>query len=120
MLAAEDLSTGAAVSIALIGVLGVAVGALIAGFVAFRVGTAATNQATTASSQLDEWRRREETMRLLRFAAEQAGSGEDARREIAVALLDGLVDGVGLLQPQDRQLVTSIASTILRLPNPER
>jgi len=58
--------------------------------------------------QADRWRRREETMRMLRWSAEQASSTDDRVSDIGLAALTGLVDSE-LLQPEDVEFIEAVA-----------
>ncbi|MEI4270559.1 hypothetical protein TEK04_02385 [Klenkia sp. LSe6-5] len=68
-----------------------------------------------ASNELDIWRRREETMRMLRWASEQATSSQDAQARMGLAVLDALSDSE-LLQPPDQALVDAVLDTVLEEP----
>jgi hypothetical protein len=65
-----------------------------------------------ASAELDRWRRREETMRLMRWAAELAVDGDDRRASVGIAALDAL-QGSELLQDEDLDLVEAVAQSLL-------
>jgi hypothetical protein len=68
-----------------------------------------------ASNELDIWRRREETMRMLRWASEQATSTEDAKARMGLAVLDALSDSE-LLQEPDQALVDAVIDAVLEEP----
>ncbi|MDK3256696.1 hypothetical protein [Blastococcus capsensis] len=68
-----------------------------------------------ASTELDVWRRREETMRMLRWASEQATSEEDAKARMGLAVLDALSDSE-LLQDPDQSLVDAVLDSVLEEP----
>ena len=67
------------------------------------------------ATELDVWRRREETMRMLRWASEQATSDEDAKARMGVAALAALSDSE-LLQEPDQALVDAVLDSILEDP----
>lgn len=64
-----------------------------------------------ASKELDRWRRREESMRLLRWAVELAVSEEDSKSLAGVVVLDSLLDSP-LLDDDDVELVANVAGFI--------
>lgn len=64
------------------------------------------------ATELDVWRRREETMRMLRWASEQAASSDPARAVMGVAALDALSTSE-LLQTPDQGLVDTVIDSIL-------
>lgn len=61
-----------------------------------------------SAKELDTWRRREETMRMVRWAAEQAGSADGRTANIGYVALTALL-GSELLQDEDVALITAIA-----------
>jgi len=65
-----------------------------------------------ASIELDRWRRREETMRLMRWAAELAVDDTDRRAGVGLAALDALRESE-LLQDEDLDLVQAVAQSLL-------
>lgn len=67
------------------------------------------------ASELDVWRRREETMRMLRWGSEQAVSIEDSTARMGLAVLDALSDSE-LLQPPDQALVDAVIDSLLEEP----
>ena len=67
------------------------------------------------ANELDVWRRREETMRLLRWASEQAASSDHARARMGVAALDALSTSE-LLQEPDQALVDAVIDSLIELP----
>ncbi len=67
------------------------------------------------ANELDIWRRREETMRLLRWASEMAASSEPARARMGVAAL-GALSTSELLQEPDQDLVDAVIDSILEEP----
>jgi hypothetical protein len=62
--------------------------------------------------ELDHWRRREETMRMLRWAGEQLDSDHLGVRRLGLVTLSELVRSE-LLQPEDAALVTEVFDTAL-------
>ena len=64
---------------------------------------------------MDVWRRREETMRMLRWASEHAASSDDAKARMGIAALDALSDSE-LLQEQDQALVDAVIDSLLEEP----
>lgn len=68
-----------------------------------------------SARELDHWRRREETMRLFRWAVELAVDDRPARAEAGLRTLTELTDSE-LLQPEDAVLVTGIADMFLEDP----
>jgi hypothetical protein len=68
-------------------------------------------RARSADLALDRWRRREETMRMVRWAADKALSEEEAVRPVGVSALDAL-RRAELLQPEDERLVEEIAEAV--------
>ena len=62
--------------------------------------------------ELDHWRRREETMRMLRWACEQLDSNHAGVRRLGLVTLSELVRSE-LLQPEDAALVTEVFDTAL-------
>jgi len=58
--------------------------------------------------ELDVWRRREETMRMLRWAVDLASAPDDVRSEMGATVLINLVR-TELIQDPDRKFVESIA-----------
>lgn len=59
------------------------------------------------ANELDVWRRREETMRMLRWASEQAASSDATQARMGVAALDALSTSE-LLQEADQALVDAV------------
>ena len=68
-------------------------------------------RARSADLALDRWRRREETMRMVRWAADKALAEEEAVRPVGVSALDAL-RRAELLQPEDERLVEEIAEAV--------
>lgn len=71
--------------------------------------------ARRGDKEADQWRRREETMRLLRWAVESAASDNLVLSEAGLSVLDELADAE-LLQPQDRTLVAAVTEVSVELP----
>lgn len=67
------------------------------------------------ANELEVWRRREETMRMLRWASEQAASGEAAKARMGVAALDALSTS-DLLQEADQTLVDAVIDSLIEEP----
>lgn len=85
--------------------------AVLSGALAF-VGAMVGHVLTRRSSkELDVWRRREETMRMLRWAADRAVAG-GRLSEIGVAALDALGKSE-LLQSEDQGLVDDVMSAVV-------
>lgn len=69
-----------------------------------------------AALELEKWRRREETMRMLRWAAENAANQDnDTLARVGVAALDAL-GGSELLQSEDQAFIDNILDAILEQP----
>jgi hypothetical protein len=67
------------------------------------------------ANELDVWRRREETMRMLRWASELAVSDHDAKALMGVAALAALSESE-LLQDEDQQLVDAVLDSVIEEP----
>lgn len=67
------------------------------------------------ANELDVWRQREETMRMLRWASEEASSTEPTRARIGVAALDAL-SASELLQEEDQALVDAVIDALIEEP----
>lgn len=65
-----------------------------------------------ASRELDTWRKREETMRMIRWASEQVTSGDDMKARMGVGVLTALSDGK-LIQQEDRGMVTAVVQAMV-------
>ncbi|NYJ02229.1 hypothetical protein HNR19_002927 [Nocardioides thalensis] len=63
------------------------------------------------AKELDRWRKREETMRLLRWAVELATDPEPARAQAGITVLGALLDSE-LLDAVDVELVATVAGAI--------
>jgi hypothetical protein len=61
--------------------------------------------------ELDTWRRREETMRMLRWAAEHAVSGDPKLSDLGVTALGALQDSE-LLQFEDQAIVLAVFQAV--------
>lgn len=90
----------------------VSFGTPVAAFVGVVVGHYLLRKGAT---ELDVWRRREETMRMLRWASEQAASGEPAKAAMGVAALEALSTSE-LLQEADQALVDAVIDSLLEGP----
>jgi hypothetical protein len=90
----------------------VSFGAPIAAFVGVVVGQVLLRKG---ANELDVWRRREETMRMLRWASEQAASADIATSRMGVAALDALSTSE-LLQEPDQNLVDAVIDSLLEEP----
>jgi hypothetical protein len=65
--------------------------------------------------ELDKWRRREETMRMLRWASEHAVSRDARLSDLGVTTLIALKDSnPSLLQQEDRAIVDAVLEAINR------
>ena len=66
----------------------------------------------------DRWRRREETMRMLRWSAESVGSGDERMSRIGVASLIGLIESE-MLQNEDLAYIEAVArAAVEEVPDP--
>ena len=61
--------------------------------------------------ELDTWRHREETMRMVRWAVEQILEGEEAATDAGVVTLRSLMRSE-LLQPEDYDLVAALTASV--------
>lgn len=68
-------------------------------------------RARAADLSLDRWRRREETMRMVRWAADKALADDESLRPVGVSALEAL-RRAELLQPEDEHLVEEIAEAV--------
>lgn len=68
--------------------------------------------ARLSALELDTWRRREETMRMLRWSAEQATAADDRLASVGTGVLIALGRSE-LVQPQDGVLVDAVLEVIL-------
>jgi hypothetical protein len=64
------------------------------------------------ATELDVWRRREETMRMLRWASEQAAAPEPTQARMGIAALDAL-SASELLQQPDQVLVDAVIDSLI-------
>lgn len=64
--------------------------------------------------ELDRWRKREETMRMLRWAAELATGQEIARADVGVVAIGALLESP-LLDRADDAMVATVASAVMAL-----
>ena len=90
----------------------VSFGTPIAAFVGVIVGQLLLRRG---ANELDVWRRREETMRMLRWASEQAASAESAKSQMGVAALAALSTSE-LLQEPDQNLVDAVIDSLIEVP----
>ncbi|PWJ50710.1 hypothetical protein SAMN06264364_12286 [Quadrisphaera granulorum] len=90
----------------------VGIGTPILSFMAVLIGNLLLRRGAT---ELDIWRRREETMRMLRWAAEQAVSTDDAKARLGVAALQALSTSE-LLQAPDDALLDAVLDAVLAGP----
>lgn len=93
-------------------VYSVAVGTPLLAFLGVVVGHALLRRT---ANELDLWRRREETMRMLRWASEQAASTEPAKARMGLAALDALGSSE-LLQEPDGMFVDAVLDSLLEEP----
>ena len=68
-----------------------------------------------ADNRLDRWRRREETMRMLRWASEQAADAESLRSRVGIAALRSLKESE-LLQDADKHLLSAVTAVVVFEP----
>lgn len=112
-----------AVVVAVIALAGVLTGAFLnrasgkeAAAAAGRAATAADKAATAADSaakQLDVWRKREETMRTLRWAAELALSTDADTKVRGTRILTSLTTVSTLVQPEDLSFIAAVLSDVI-------
>jgi hypothetical protein len=81
----------------------------IAALIGVWIGAGVTRRS---DRELDHWRRREETMRMLRWAGEQLDSSNPGVQRLGLVTLSELVRSE-LLQPEDAALVTEVFDTAL-------
>jgi hypothetical protein len=93
-------------------VYAVSFGAPLAAFAGVVVGHYLLRKGAT---ELDVWRRREETMRMLRWASEQAASSDPTQARMGVAALAALSTSE-LLQEADQALVDAVIDSIIEEP----
>lgn len=89
--------------------IAVAVATPVLSFLAVLLGQWVTRRS---ARELDVWRRREETMRLLRWAVESATSENQILAYAGLATLEELLDAE-LLQEADQPMVSAIAEMVL-------
>jgi hypothetical protein len=65
-----------------------------------------------SAKELDHWRRREETMRMVRWAVDLVVDEHPLKSEAGVATLAALAESE-LLQPEDKHLVRSLTDTLV-------
>lgn len=88
----------------------VSFGAPAAAFLGALIGHLVSRKGAT---ELDTWQRREETMRMLRWAAELAVTARPSTAWMGLAALEALTTSE-LLQPADRALVDLVARSVVR------
>ena len=93
-------------------VLLVSIGTPVSAFAGVIIGHLLLRKGAT---ELDTWRRREETMRMLRWASEQAASDSPAVAHMGVAALGALSESE-LLQAADQDLVDAVIDALLEDP----
>jgi hypothetical protein len=91
--------------------IAVAIATPLLSFLAVLLGQRLTRRS---ARQLESWRRREETMRMLRWSAESATSDNAALSSTGVAVLGELTESE-LLQEEDRDMVRAVARVSARL-----
>ena len=73
--------------------------------------------ARKAAQQLDRWRRREETMRMLRWSGTLATSQQDHERLLAISVLDAIDESKpAMLQPEDQGILDAVLAAVLDAP----
>ena len=87
-------------------VITVAIATPLLGFAGAALGQLVSRRA---SRELDVWRRREETMRMLRWAAELTMQPESGA--LGLSVLDSLSRSE-LLQPADQPLISAVLATV--------
>ena len=65
-----------------------------------------------AARELDVWRRREETLRMLRWGAERAVDERGRVGEVGIAALHAL-SASELLQPEDRDFIDRVTQAVI-------
>jgi hypothetical protein len=90
-------------------VLCVSVGTPLAAFLGATVGAVVNRRGLRDA---DVWRHREETMRMLRWASEQAASADVSTALMGLAALDALSESE-LLQPADEALVDAVIDSLI-------
>lgn len=85
--------------------------AVVTGFLAFGGAFGGSLLSRRGAKELDRWRRREETMRMLRWAVESASSANEELSVAGLATLDALIVAE-LLQPEDRRMVESVTDVV--------
>lgn len=93
-----------------ISVIGVIV-TLLSPFLALGGVVLGAHLTRKSDRELDTWRHREETMRMVRWAVEQILTGEEAGTEAGVVTLRSLMRSE-LLQPEDYDLVAALTASV--------
>lgn len=78
---------------------------------AFAGGLAGHLLSRRGAVELDRWRKREETMRLLRWATELATDDDEARARAGLTVLGALLESP-LLDDADVELVATITGSV--------
>jgi hypothetical protein len=86
----------------------VVLSALLPGALAFIGALAGHLLSRRSARELDRWRHREETMRLMRWAVELAGASEKPRSRAGLSALTALLDSP-LLDEEDGGFLTAVA-----------
>jgi hypothetical protein len=81
---------------------------------AAEASAAAVREARTADANLQVWRQREETMRMVRWGLEQAASGNPKAATIGQNTLNALQKG-SLVQPADTVFVATVTAFVAGL-----
>lgn len=87
----------------------ISLGTPLSAFIGVVVGQVLLRKGAT---ELDIWRRREETMRMLRWACEQATSTDASKARMGLAALDALSVSE-LLQQGDENLVDTVIDSLI-------
>lgn len=93
-----------------ISVVGVAV-TVLSPFVALGGVVLGAYLTRKSDRELDVWRHREETMRMVRWAVEQILEGEEVGTDAGVVTLRSLMRSE-LLQPEDYELVAALTAAV--------
>lgn len=90
-----------------VGVLATLASTMVA-FTGVLIGARITRKA---DEELDTWRHREETMRMVRWAVEQITTGGESKTHAGVVTLRSLMRSE-LLQPEDYDLVAALTAAV--------
>ncbi|MGI8523217.1 MAG: hypothetical protein ACR2K3_07885 [Nocardioides sp.] len=70
--------------------------------------------ARKSSQQLDQWRRREETMRMVRWASDKSTSAQSTERLLALSVLDAVDNSKPeMLQAEDQGILDAVLNAVL-------